>query len=480
MKVTKTKDLETKDNYDEIMPVVPDWKNRIFFFDFEEKFDAYIELIIMDWKGEKFTLDKILLKNKVDDIKTSIFKLKGIKKKKQIIKFDGKILHKSRTLREQNVVNRSILVLELSGGNTIVTPSVERLHGIFTTLPTRLVTDINIVVNHWNGDSFTLSAAPNDYIDDVKDSIYDLKKIPFNDLRLSFQGQPTNDDLNLKEQGIVDGAILVLEPMKIFLQLPMTEELVCVDVEMNDKIRSIKKIAAKKTRLPSKSLCIMYGGDELGNAKTLRDYGIEHEDEILVETFEITIMHWNGKMFSVNGLSPNCTTYDLKIKISKLQSIPVEQQKLNMKGQVLNDVLTLAHQGIHHKAILLLDDPVDRVFSPLRQKLSFKKYLQDHQKCRNSYCNDGSEKGVQMYLFDDNTSIRSTSTSTSTTRSSSTKSSPKDNATMEKHKLSKHKRKKKKKKSKSSKTKKCKPEKSMNNGKWGKKKEKRNDCTSYW
>merc|ERR1712176_1621702 len=79
-------------------------------------------------------------------------------------------------------------------------------------------------------------------------------------------------------------------------------------------------------------------------------------------------------MFSVSGLSPYCTTCELKTEISKLQSIPIEQQILNIKGQVLNDVLTLKDQSVHHKAIILLDDPLDMSISPLRQKEPFAPY----------------------------------------------------------------------------------------------------------
>jgi hypothetical protein len=370
VKTTKMKKFKSKENYDEIMPVMPDWKRRIFFFDFDDKFDAHIELVIMHWTGEKFTLDNILLKRSISSIKTTIFKLKGIKKKNQIIKFDGEVLDDKRTLLEQNVGHRSIFVLESPKENTIATPRVERLNRIFSTVPTKLVTDINIKVSHWNGETFDLSPAINDYIDDVKDLIYDLKKIPLDYLLLSFQGQPTQDDMNLKEHGIVDGSVLVLEPMRIFLQLPTNKESFALDVDMNEKIYDVKKSVAMTSNLPFESLCIMVGGDELDDSKTLFECGVEHEDEIRVDTFEIKIMHWSGELFSVNGSSPTDTTYDLKSRISKLTSVSIERQILTLKGQILNDVLRLKDQNIHHKTVLMLDPPDERVVSPVKQKVS--------------------------------------------------------------------------------------------------------------
>jgi len=370
VKTTKMKKFKSKDNYDEIMPVMPDWTRRIFIFDFDDKFDAHIELVIMHWTGEKFTLKNILLKRKISSIKTSIFKLKGIKKKNQIIKFDGEILDDKRTLLEQNVGHRSILVLESPKENTIATPRLERLNRIFSTVPTKLVTDINIKVRHWNGETFDLSPAINDYIDDVKDLIYDLKKIPLDYLLLSFQGQPTQDDMNLNEHGIVDGSMLVLEPMRIFLQLPTNKESFALDVDMNQKIYDVKKSVAMTSNLPFESLCLMIGGDELDDSKTIFECGVEHEDEIRVETFEIKVMHWSGQLFSVNGVSPNDTTYDVKSRISKMVSVSIEQQILTLKGQILNDVLRLKDQDIHHKTVLMLDPPDERVVSPVKQKVS--------------------------------------------------------------------------------------------------------------
>ena len=416
VKMTKIKNTNWKKSDDEMMPVIPDWKSRIFFFDYEDSFETCIELIIMDWNGEQFTLDNFVLKNLVSDIKTSIFKMRGIKKKKQIIKFDGVVLDDKKTLFEQNVGHRSILVLELRGGNTVATRNAGRLEKIFTTGPTELVTNISITVNHWNGHSFSLSAAPYDYIDDVKDLINGLKNIPFEDLRLSFQGQRIHDYINLKEQGIVDGSILVLESMQIFVQLPMTEELLALDVETSQNILSVKKTVSEIYRLPFDSICIMYGKDELGNTKTLSDCGIEHEDEIRVEAFEIKTISWNGEMLSVDNLSPNCTTYDLKSMITQLHSIPIQRQQLKIKGQILNDNLKLKDQGVRHRTVLLLD-------------------------------HNESEQIVDNYSSKDSPSIKSNSIRTSTTTSLSTRNSPTNHATLQGKKLQKGKREQKEKKS---------------------------------
>ena len=151
-------------DYNEIWPVMPDWKRRIFFFDNDDKFDAHIDLFCcIGSTGEKILLDNIHPNTKVAEIKSKICALKGIKKKKHTLKFDGTLLDGRKTLREQSVRHRSILVFE-SPAVFIAAPTLEKLNGIFEMLPTRIVHNINITVKHWNGDTFTLNPAPNDYI----------------------------------------------------------------------------------------------------------------------------------------------------------------------------------------------------------------------------------------------------------------------------------------------------------------------------
>lgn len=354
---------------DEIMPVMPDWKRRIFFFDYDNEFDAYVDLFIMHWEGEKFMLDKILLNNTVSETKARIFNLKGIEKKSQKLKFDGILLDDKKTLLEQNVRHRSILVLDSPAENNIANPSIQRL-SIFGMLPTKLLENITITVKHWNGDTFSLNPAPNDYIDDIKDSICDQKGIPVEQIRLSFQGQSTREDVNLFEQNIVDGSLLTLEPMQIFLQLPAKRKLVPINIEPDQTLSDIKKTIAKMMKIDFKLLCIMLGGDELENKSTILDCGIDHEDELRVEIFEIKIMHWSGEIFPLGSLGPNNTTHDVKKNIFESKSIPIEQQVLSLKGQVLNDVLRLKDQGVEHRAVLILDHLEVKAASAVKEKVS--------------------------------------------------------------------------------------------------------------
>merc|ERR1711939_637316 len=98
--------------------------------------------------------------------------------------------------------------------------------------------------------------------------------------------------------------------------------------------------------------------------------GIDHEDELRVEIFEIKIMHWSGEIFPLNNLGPNNTTHDVKKNIFESKYIPIEQQVLSLKGQVLNDVLRLKDQGGKHRAVLILDPLEEKAASSMKEKVS--------------------------------------------------------------------------------------------------------------
>jgi hypothetical protein len=93
-----------------------------------------------------------------------------------------------------------------------------------------------ITIQPWNGDKFTLNPEPTDYIDDVKEIMQELKNIPVDHQRLTFQGQLVDDSLTLEEQEIENHAMLVLEPMQIHVMLPDGNKLTFT-VELDDTVK---------------------------------------------------------------------------------------------------------------------------------------------------------------------------------------------------------------------------------------------------
>eukprot|EP00536_Pseudo-nitzschia_multiseries_P017677 jgi/Psemu1/226071/e_gw1.1720.2.1 len=292
------------------------------------------KLRIMHWSGQIFDLDDVRRNETIFSLKERILKKKAISIDDQRLSLDGKRLNDENTIEKEQIKHRTILT--------------------FSAVPKLLQTRINITVMHWNGDEFNLSPSPNDYIDDVKDAIHDLQNIPLEQIRLSFQGEPTQISCNLKEQGIIDGSVLDLEPMRLLLEFPGRNEPVCINVEMDQRIYDVKKIVANMSNLSLASICIMSGSEELDSSKTISDYEIHHDDTLEVEMYQVKVMHFFGEVFSIDKVNAASTPRDVKEQLSTLMSFDIDEQVLCLNGMALNDMLSLCHQGVRHKSVLIL------------------------------------------------------------------------------------------------------------------------------
>jgi hypothetical protein len=134
-----------------IWPVVPDWKLRIFIIDNQTSFDAFIELSILHWSGEKILLKNILLTER---------------DQQQKLKHNGILLEDKVTLLYQGVRHTSVLTLDSPKKYQIATPDLDRV--LLDTLPSKLASEFSITVKHWNGILYSLNLDPFEYIDDVK------------------------------------------------------------------------------------------------------------------------------------------------------------------------------------------------------------------------------------------------------------------------------------------------------------------------
>mmetsp|Transcript_3346 Transcript_3346/g.7906 ORF Transcript_3346/g.7906 Transcript_3346/m.7906 type:complete len:2026 (+) Transcript_3346:160-6237(+) len=376
LKAKKVKQFRT-DKEDIIIPVEPDYKQRFFIFDSSSDFDAHVTIIVMDARsGKTHDLNGVLLSDKVDKIKYRLFDKLGVAKKKQMLKFRGKTLSTKTTLQAQKLHHKAIVTMEIPTKNTITTPGVDPVEfGLSQTLlmPTKLSQSINFAVQDWNGELYKLEHVPvMEYPDDVRDRIEIISGIPVDQQRLAYKKKPLDDTLNLFENRIPDLATLKLEAMYILVQLPSTNDTLRVKVDLNDTVGKLKKKVAKKAAEKNDILCVMFGGEELGDdLQTLDKIGVQHEDILVVEHFKLSFMHWSGDVFELSSVSPNDTIYDVKTQIERNYSIPKSEQHMTLHGQNLNDVLSLKAQRVKHRSIIVLEDDSKSCKSPVKPKVAF-------------------------------------------------------------------------------------------------------------
>ncbi|KAL3924356.1 MAG: hypothetical protein SGILL_001095 [Bacillariaceae sp.] len=354
-KMRKKKFKPNKD--EEIWPVDVDLKRRYFFFDAETDFDANIEVTILQWSGDEFTLDSITPTMKVNDLKDRIYKLKGIEKKKQKLKLNGRLLDGKKTLLKTGVHHRARLTLDSPLKNIIANPDLDKLSLLKTSLGAkRLVSEIVVRIKTWKGVSFELTPLASAYIDDIVDEVADIHNIAVDARRLMFQGRPTSDTLTLAEQDITDGSLLEYVEMTVFVDVPAKKKPVAITVENDTTVGQIKRKLAKKIKkLLIEKQCMMFGGEELSDTKSLSDYSIDHGDTVALEMFRVRVIQLSGEEFDPEGISRMSTINDIKAKISREFGINPACQRLMLKGEALKDVLRLCDQGVEHGAILFLE-----------------------------------------------------------------------------------------------------------------------------
>lgn len=322
-----------------------------------------VDLTVMHWTGKDFTVTQVKLGWKLKELKERILKVKHTPIKKQTLLFNGKKLDSKRTLRQQGLLHKSIIVMEGKRNTRLGVPDTEKLSFMDSlgNLPTFLATSIDLKIQHWLGYEFEIEAQPTDYLDDVKDMILEQKKIPVEQQRITYKGRFVDETQGLCDQGIKNGCVLQLEPMEISVEMVSSGKEVPLVVEIDDTIRNVKEQIYEFTRTPIELQCIMVGGVELHDSKTLAECQIDHQDVLHVEEFSLSIMHWSGDVFRLSGIRPDSTIQQVQAEILRVRHVPIKKQRLKHQGKVLQRSKRLEDESIAHKSVLILEEATEAV-----------------------------------------------------------------------------------------------------------------------
>lgn len=358
MSVSLLKKKSFRDIEDELMmPVEPDWRNRIFIFDSDQTIDdGRISITVMHWSGKNFVFDDVWMREKINDIKRRIPKPKKTSTYRLLL--SGKALNDKKKLFEQGVHHKSILIMEEIRKKTLEDlPQADKINfgeGLGAPLGHLAAGEIGINILHWSGQKFRLKLGTTEYPDDIRDAILKVKKIPVDYQHLSFDGNSVDDTLTLKEQGITNGATLSLEQMKIRVELP-TKAKLSVKVELNDTMGKVKKRISKHSSYEAHTQCLLFRGELVEDNKTVLDYNMHHRDMLKLESFQVTILRLKGDKLLISDIYSQSRISDLQDVIARKTNVPSAQLQLRVHGKVLEPSRTLASQGILHKAILVLE-----------------------------------------------------------------------------------------------------------------------------
>jgi len=327
--------------------------------DIDDSLDSsFVDVTLMHWTGDILSISKVKLGWTLDELKNHILKHHKISTRKEKVFFSGKELDPKRTLRQQGIQHRSILVMQSKIQSKQDLPGMEKLDFMagLSALPMYLSDSINLRIRHWKGQEFVVKVQPSDYLDDVKDLIFEQKKIPVDHQRVTYNGASVDETERLGAQGITDGCVLQLQPMKITIVQSSSGKEISLVVESDDTIRDVKTQVYKRLKVPIELQCIVFGGEDLPDSKTLDECAVEHQDTLQMEEFVLSVVHWLGDVFRLPGLRPDSTISEVKSEILRVRYVPKKVQRLIFKGVTLQNTKTLADESIGHKSVLLLEE----------------------------------------------------------------------------------------------------------------------------
>lgn len=145
--------------------------------------------------------------------------------------------------------------------------------------------------------------------------------------------------------------------MQLFVKT-LTGKTVSIEVEEGESIEDVKAKISEKEGIPPEQQRLIFGGQQLQDAKTLDDYDVGDDATLhlvlrLRGGMQLFVKTLTGKTVSIE-VEEGESIEDVKAKISEKEGIPPEQQRLIFGGQQLQDAKTLDDYDVGDDATLHL------------------------------------------------------------------------------------------------------------------------------
>ena len=174
--------------------------------------------------------------------------------------------------------------------------------------------------------------------------------------RLPFMAKATGRHVvsNSSLQNIMD---IPRGGMQLFVKT-LTGKTVSIEVEEGESIEDVKAKISEKEGIPPEQQRLIFGGQQLQDAKTLDDYDVGDDATLhlvlrLRGGMQLFVKTLTGKTVSIE-VEEGESIEDVKAKISEKEGIPPEQQRLIFGGQQLQDAKTLDDYDVGDDATLHL------------------------------------------------------------------------------------------------------------------------------
>ena len=281
--------------------------------------DMEMEIYVAEPNGKVHTLSNVHPAMTIDEVKDMVKRKTKIPKDQQRLTFGGKPLsNDNKTLKDCNIKHKSTLNLE----------------------------PMQVHVQTPEGKKITLTVTPDDKPKDLKALILEKTNIPIDEQRLEFNSKPLVDTTPIGKQGVEHNDTIFMDPMLIFVKDNNTGKKYTLGVVPTETLAEIKDKIEDKAGVPKKRQRLTFGGKPMNdNNKILRDLGIKHKSTLELQPMTIAVNTPEKKKIKLT-VNEDDTPNDIKKQVEDKTGIPVEDQRLEFKGQPLNDREPIGVQGI--------------------------------------------------------------------------------------------------------------------------------------
>ncbi|KAA6383490.1 MAG: putative Polyubiquitin [Streblomastix strix] len=284
----------------------------------------------------------------IESIKQQVYERCNFPPELQRIVFAEQVLEDVKTVQDYNIQNLAVLDV------------------IF--IPWERIDPFSIIVIFPDHTQITLEVKFTDTIESVKQQIQEKQGVLIDQQRLQFGRDELQNAKTLRDYNAGENSILYLDirqqlsndPFSISVRLP-EDRTITLEVNFTDTIESVKQQIQEKGGVLIDKQLLIFGKQELEDAKTLQDYKVKKNSTM----FLVIRQQLSNDPFSISVRLPEDRTITLivnftdtiesvKQQIKYIKGTPIFQQRLIFGGQELEDAKTLQDYKVKKNSTMFL------------------------------------------------------------------------------------------------------------------------------